>query len=136
MSTIEDIDKFNLDQDVTDNLSALRQQGGLEGLAVKLNTDLRKGLQGDKNDLEARAKKYGLNMTPQPPTKTWLSLFFESFEDQTVIILMVSAVVSLAVGLYENLSSGWIEGTAIIAAVLIVAVVTACNNYVKEVSEL
>jgi P-type Ca2+ transporter type 2C len=71
-----------------------------------------------------------------PPSKTWFALFFESFEDQTVIVLIVSAVVSLAVGLYESLSTGWIEGSAILVAVLIVAVVTATNNFMKEVRSL
>lgn len=59
-------------------------------------------------------------------------MFLESFEDSTVIVLMVSAVVSLVVGLYESLATGWIEGSAILAAVIIVAVVTATNNYMKE----
>lgn len=39
---------------------------------------------------------------------------------------------SLAVGLYENMSSGWIEGAAILFAVLLVALVTATNDYRKE----
>lgn len=65
--------------------------------------------------------------------ETWFALFVESFQDSTVIVLIVSAVVSLAVGLYESLSTGWIEGSAILLAVLIVAVVTATNNYMKEV---
>lgn len=45
---------------------------------------------------------------------------------------MVAAVVSLVVGLYEDPQKGWIEGAAILFAVLIVAVVTATNNYNKE----
>lgn len=56
----------------------------------------------------------------------------ESFEDTTIIVLVVAAVVSLAVGIYEDPSKGWIEGAAILFAVMIVAVVTATNNYNKE----
>lgn len=136
MTSIDEIEKFNSDQDASLNLSALQKLGGLEAVAEQLQTDLQSGLSVDKDDLQRRAKTYGLNMVPQPPTKTWLFLFFETFEDQTVIILIVSAIVSLIVGLYESLTTGWIEGTAILAAVLIVAVVTACNNYVKEVNIL
>ena len=136
MISIDDIEKFNLDQDVSLNLSVLQELGGLDVVAKQLKTDLHDGLKGDKEDLERRAKTYGMNMVPQPPTKTWFFLFFETFEDQTVIILIVSAIVSLIVGLYESLTTGWIEGTAILVAVLIVAVVTACNNYVKEVKEV
>ena len=46
--------------------------------------------------------------------------------------MIVAAVVSLAVGLYEDLSKGWIEGAAILISVNVVAVVTATNDYNKE----
>jgi magnesium-transporting ATPase (P-type) len=59
-------------------------------------------------------------------------MFIESFEDPTLIVLIVSAVVSLAVGIYEDPQKGWIEGGAILVAVLIVAVVTSTNNFNKE----
>ncbi len=39
---------------------------------------------------------------------------------------------SFVVGVYEDPQKGWIEGAAILSAVLIVAVVTATNNYNKE----
>ena len=134
MISTDEIEKFNSDQDVSLNLQALEDLGGLGEVARQLQTDLHDGLGGERCDLESRARLYGHNWVPQPPTKTWFFLFFETFEDQTVIILIVSAIVSLIVGLYESLTTGWIEGTAILVAVLIVAVVTACNNYVKEVS--
>jgi hypothetical protein len=35
------------------------------------------------------------------PPESWLSIFLGSFNDATLIILMLSAVVSLAVGIYE-----------------------------------
>ena len=47
-------------------------------------------------------------------------------------VLIVAAIVSLAIGVYENPSTGWIEGAAILLAVLLVAIVTATNNYEKE----
>lgn len=69
---------------------------------------------------------------PVPDPQTWMEMFIESFYDATVIILMVAAVVSLIVGLYEDPNKGWIEGTTILIAVVIVAAVTATNNYNKE----
>jgi Ca2+ transporting ATPase len=59
-------------------------------------------------------------------------MFIESFADTTLIVLIVSAVVSLAVGLYEDPDNGWIEGGAILFAVVLVALVTATNNFRKE----
>ena len=69
---------------------------------------------------------------PEPEETTWFEMFVESFEDTTVQILMAAAVISLVVGMYEDLSKGWIEGTTILMAVVIVAVVTATNNFKKE----
>jgi len=60
-------------------------------------------------------------------------MFWEAFEDQTVIILCAAAVISLALSVTlshgEEADVGWIEGVAILAAVLIVALVTAVNEF-------
>jgi magnesium-transporting ATPase (P-type) len=69
---------------------------------------------------------------PEPESETWFQMFLESFEDTTLIILIVSAIVSLIVGLYEDPKNGWVEGSAILFAVFLVALVTATNNYNKE----
>lgn len=69
---------------------------------------------------------------PQPEQETWLELFLGAFNDPTLIVLMISATVSLLIGLYDDPVHGWIEGAAILLAVMIVAVVTATNDYNKE----
>ena len=106
----------------------------MAGLERGLDTSFSRGLTilGEA-DVKARQELYGANEFPAPEPKTWVAMFLESFEDTTVIVLCVSAVVSLAVGLWEdytkNTSKGWIEGAAILFAVVLVAVVTATNNY-------
>ncbi|VEU23154.1 DEKNAAC104214 [Brettanomyces naardenensis] len=66
--------------------------------------------------------------------------------DRVLIILSVAAVVSLALGLYETFGQPtvydaegyaepkveWVEGVAIIVAILIVVLVSAANDYNKE----
>jgi Ca2+ transporting ATPase len=49
-------------------------------------------------------------------------------------ILIVAAIISLVIDMYfeENKKTAWIEGAAILIAVLIVSVVTAYNDYKKE----
>ena len=84
------------------------------------------------SDLRKRRELFGRNEFDEPERTSWLQMFLTSFEDTTLIVLIVAAVVSLAVGLYEDLSSGWIEGAAILFAVLLVAIVTATNDYRKE----
>jgi magnesium-transporting ATPase (P-type) len=64
--------------------------------------------------------------------KGFLTLFFEAFTDTTLIILIIAAIVSLAIGIWEDGSSGWIEGGAILIAVFLVASVSAGNDYTKE----
>lgn len=69
---------------------------------------------------------------PEPDSESWVQMFISSFEDPTLIVLIVAAVVSLAVGIFEDPSKGWIEGAAILFAVVLVALVTATNNFSKE----
>ncbi len=53
-------------------------------------------------------------------------------EDPTLVMLCISAAVSLVLGIAENPSTGWIEGTAILAAVVLVVMVASLNDYQKE----
>lgn len=78
--------------------------------------------------------RFGTNMFPEKPMTTFFALFVQALNDFTIMILIASAVVSLCLGIFveNNSESGWIEGTAIMIAVLIVATVTAGNDYTKE----
>jgi P-type Ca2+ transporter type 2C len=76
--------------------------------------------------------RYGANKFPEPPFAGFWALFFESFQDPVLLILVAAAVVSLAVGLAEHPESGWIDGVSIVIAILLVAFVGAGNNYNKE----
>lgn len=59
-------------------------------------------------------------------------LIKEALEDPTLVMLCIAAAVSLVLGIAENPSTGWIEGTAILAAVVIVVMVASLNDYQKE----
>lgn len=56
----------------------------------------------------------------------------EQLQDFILRILIVSALISLTLGTYMEPDHGWIEGTAILSAVVIVVSVGAGNDYVKE----
>ncbi len=48
-------------------------------------------------------------------------------------ILCAAAAISLVLGiLTEGLAEGWLEGTSILLAVVIIVTVTSGNNYIKE----
>jgi len=62
-------------------------------------------------------------------------LIWEGLQDSTLILLCVSALISLVLGVMENPSHGWIEGTAILVAVFLVVSVTALNVRTQDCIE-
>lgn len=122
--------KINEPQSREKNLEQLQQLGGVTGVAELLKTDISKGI--DETEANRRRGLFGCNSLPSSPRKTWFQLFVDSFDDETVQILIAAAIVSLAVGLYDDPATGYVEGLAILAAVLVVSIVTASNDYQKE----
>lgn len=125
-----ELEKLNSDDGLDHNIAALQELGGTTILLKKLSTDGTKGI--SESSVESRVSMFGSNSFPEPEKTTWIELFVGSFNDTTIQILIAAAVISLGVGVYEDPSKGWIEGVAIIVAILIVAIVTASNDYEKE----
>lgn len=121
-------------------LRALSDHGGIHGIARSLKTDVHAGRNDSPSQLEARKKYYGVNELPEQDEVTFFDLVKEALEDRMLQLLVVSAVVSLILGLtvpnHEtgevDYAHGWIEGTAILASVVLVTMVTSINNYQKE----
>ena len=130
----QDLAKLNQDQMTEENKAELKARGGVDGLAKLLDVDLKTGLTSEEeaSGWKARQGLFGSNVYPSPPAKSWCRLFIESFNDTTLIILLVAAAVSLVVGIIEDPEQGWIEGVVIYLACLIVSVVTATNDYEKD----
>lgn len=112
------------------NTRTLEAIGGIQGLADSLYTNLQRGI--ELGSVETRRQAFGENDLPLAPRKQFFQLFMETFEDGTLQILIASAVVSLAVGLYSDPAAGYVEGCAILSACLIVSIVTSANDYQKE----
>lgn len=93
-----------------------------------------------------RARVYGKNVLPAKKAAPLWRLIWNAFQDKVIILLAVAAVVSLALGLYETLgvkrepgappAVDWIEGVAIIVAILIVTLVGSLNDWQKELAFL
>ena len=119
-------------QEIEDNFTRLEQLGGIEGLVRNiLNLSWSTVAQGlaDAAAVQSKRVEFGANALPETPRSTWMEEFIKCIkEDEIVQVLCVSAVVSLAIGTWENPNTGWIEGTAINMAVLIVGAVTATNE--------
>jgi Ca2+-transporting ATPase len=113
------------------NISALREYGGVKGLANLLKTDLEKGIpENDDADLAKRKEVFGPNTYPRKKGRSFWRFLWESWQDLTLIILMVAAAASLALGIKtEGIKEGWYDGASIALAVILVIVVTAVSDY-------
>ncbi|ESO12682.1 hypothetical protein HELRODRAFT_63344 [Helobdella robusta] len=135
---------------------------GAAGLCDKLKTSSNKGLNATEDDLKQRRSQYGRNEIPPKPPKSFLRLVWEALHDVTLIILIIAAIISIGLSFYKpdthsksmNLNNfyrtayqiaysietvdsseseaSWIEGVAILAAVVVVVFVTAFNDWRKE----
>lgn len=88
-----------------------------------------------------RKRVFKDNRLPEKKGKSLFQLMWITYNDKVLILLSVAAVVSLAIGLYQTLGTKhddanppveWVEGVAIIAAIVIVVVVGSINDYQKE----
>lgn len=122
-----------LDQRKIDQLTDL---GGLEGIVKVLETDKERGL--SKSEIDSgfadRITQFGKNFIPQRKGESFWKIWIGTFKDLTIIILLVSAIVSLIIGIieYDDDPYAWIDGVAILVTICIVATVTAVNDYSKE----
>ncbi|RYQ87117.1 hypothetical protein Ahy_B09g094592 [Arachis hypogaea] len=112
------------------NTSALEEYGGVKGLSNLLRSNLDKGISGDDADLLKRKNAYGTNTYPRKKGRSFWRFLWEAWQDLTLIILIIAAVVSLVLGIKtEGLSEGWYDGGSIAFAVFLVIVVTAVSDY-------
>lgn len=126
-----------------EGLVRLRALGGAHELCRKLYTSPTDGLSAAATDLHHRRETFGSNVIPPKPPKTFLQLVWEALQDITLIILEIASLISLGLAFYqpsdensplddEEAHHGWIEGAAILVSVIVVVIVTACNDYTKE----
>ncbi|GMF17371.1 unnamed protein product [Phytophthora fragariaefolia] len=132
--SVEEIRKLNQDQMTEANLEELKRIGGVAALATMLCVNTEHGLPRSEIDTNfmVRRELFGKNVFADAPMKGLFRLFVESFQDTTLIILIIAAIASMVTGYMEHPETGWSEGVAILFGVTLVAVVTSINNYTKE----
>nr|XP_048333648.1 calcium-transporting ATPase 9, plasma membrane-type isoform X1 [Ziziphus jujuba var. spinosa] len=108
----------------------LQQYGGVKGIADLLKANLEKGINGGDDDLLKRRNAFGSNTYPRKKGRSFWMFLWEAWQDLTLIILMIAAVASLALGIKtEGIKEGWYDGGSIAFAVILVIVVTAISDY-------
>ena len=105
-----------------------------DNLCKILRTNLKRGIStNNKVDMEWRTKTFGTNKLPPDKPLRIIDFILECFEDPTLKVLLVSAIISLIIGLLkEGLKTGWIEGSAIFGAVFIVTAISSSLNYNEQ----
>lgn len=117
------------------DLVALNEFGGVKGVALLLDSDCERGIESE-DSIRARESRYGRNILPEMPVRSFWSMLVEALTDQTLLILIGCAVFSLIFEILfastEERSTAWIDGAAILAAVVIVSLVQATSNHKQE----
>ncbi|OJJ38795.1 hypothetical protein ASPWEDRAFT_342168 [Aspergillus wentii DTO 134E9] len=135
------------------SLESFRQYGGLTGLEKGLRTDRNSGLSVDESTIGGalietpkgsfmdRTTTFGNNHLPVAKKITFLQLLWMAYNDHVLFLLTGAALVSLALGLYQTFATAhspsnpaveWVEGVAILVAIIIIVVVGAANDYQKQ----
>ncbi|KAF9202331.1 hypothetical protein BGZ49_007493 [Haplosporangium sp. Z 27] len=158
------------------SIETLESYGGVEGVIVALHADPTSGLSTTNKPLnsvvsdnekdnahisptssvtiEDRERHFGRNVLPAHKPKTIFQLMWMALQEKILILLLVAAVVSVALGVYEDYGMkhdpepvynrnftlseveepkvSWVEGVAILVAVIIVVLVGSVNDYQKE----
>ncbi|KAI1293186.1 hypothetical protein EDD11_008498 [Mortierella claussenii] len=129
-----------------------RDLGGIDKICQALKVDPKVGLNSDEAGersvghsdapkFEARSEHFGRNILPTVQSATFFQLLKKAYDDRTLILLSIAALVSLGVSIYEDYGPhhnpdeprvGWVEGAAILAAVAAVVFTNAINDYQKE----
>ncbi|KAL3511531.1 hypothetical protein ACH5RR_024248 [Cinchona calisaya] len=112
------------------NTSALKQYGEVKGISEMVKTNLDTGISGDAEELVSRRNAFGSNTYPVKKGRSFLRFLWESWQDLTLIVLIIAAAASLALGIKtEGIKEGWYDGGSITFAVLLVIFVTATSDY-------
>ncbi|KAF3926267.1 hypothetical protein ABW20_dc0106181 [Dactylellina cionopaga] len=105
---------------------------------------------GDNTAFGDRLRVFKDNRLPEKKATPLWMLMWNAYKDEILLILTGAAIISLALGLYETFrdhpapkagqevtnegvkGADWIEGVAIMVAIVIVVLVGAVNDYQKE----
>lgn len=106
----------------------LEYHGGVVGLERKLSVSFENGV--PSSEITRRQKLFGLNRFVEKPSRPFWMFVWDALQDLTLLILIVCAVVSIAIGIpTEGWPKGIYDGMGIILCIFLVVLVTAVSDY-------
>jgi len=108
---------------------------GIQGLAKKLNSDLKNGISSNEDSNRLRREYYDDNVRYREPMPSFWHYVAEAFEDEMLRILVVCAIFEITIGLSpltENPGKDAFDGIGIVFAILVIVITTSVTNYNKE----
>lgn len=124
------LDSINNESAARENYSRLEELGGIGEISKGLGVDLDSGV--DSSIVDDLTSKFGDNTFPESPMSSFGELLLEALSDSTLLILIGAAALSLVLGVISDPHEGWIEGCAIFIAVGAVSLISAGNDYSKQ----
>ncbi|XP_077218206.1 autoinhibited Ca2+-ATPase 11 [Tasmannia lanceolata] len=110
------------------DMKSFKYNQGVDGIAQKVSVSLISGV--STSDLPRRQKIYGFNRYIEKPSRSFLMFVWEALQDLTLIILIICAVISIAVGIAtEGWPTGMYDGFGILLCISLVVIVTAVSDY-------
>lgn len=109
-----------------------------------MNTRVHTGKLGssDGEPFSDRLRVFGNNELPAKSATPLWRIMWNTYNDTVLILLTIAAAISLALGLYETFGVehevgapppvDWVEGVAIVVAIVIVVIVGSLNDWQKE----
>lgn len=86
-----------------------------------------------------RKRTFGANRLPRRKQKSFLKLMWIAFNDKLLILLTISASISLAIGIYQSVSAEegtsnieWVDGVTVVIAIVIIVLASAANDWQKN----
>lgn len=86
-----------------------------------------------------RKRIFGANSLPRRKQKSFFKLMWIAFNDKLIILLTISATISLAIGIYQTVDPSieasrieWVDGVTIVAAILIIVLASAAMDWQKN----
>ncbi|KAM5372533.1 hypothetical protein ACJZ2D_007433 [Fusarium nematophilum] len=91
------------------------------------------------NHFADRRRVFGENRLPQRAQKSFLRLLWIAFNDKLIILLTISASISLAIGIYQSVDQSigasrveWVDGVTIVVAILVIIIASAATDWQKN----